>query len=222
MENENWVDEVRKLYSVKNVDDYRVKHRLSDRNVYIPPYHEDEEYRDVIENSRYEVSNYGNVRNKETGKYLKTSANSDEYPRVLLKNEKGHKSYMVHRLEAHAFFDEENIQGLQVNHKDGNKKNNQLSNLEWCTPKENVKHAFANGLVHNTEETSRKHREVFRRIYPPVRCIENGKVYPDAGVAARDLGLDQIEIRKVARGVYKSHHGYHFENADRSEINVFD
>lgn len=189
---------------------------------YIPPNESpDEEYRTVLENPRYEVSNLGNIRNKETGWNLKPQLTNTGYHRVCLTNDDGsHHSYQVHRLAAHAFFNQDDIQGLEVNHKDGNKINNDIDNLEWVTPSENVRHAFETGLIKITEETGRKHKEIFRKIYPPVKCLENGKVYPDAGVAARDLNCSQLEIRRVTRGVYKSHRGYHFELADWSEINV--
>ncbi len=227
---EDWVKQIQELYFngmtpeefYRQEEEEREQNRSNKKIYYIPEEHNDEIYKDIVENSNYEVSNYGNVRNKNTGHNLKPITNVDGYQRVGL-NEKGkQKFYPIHRLEAHAFLDETDIDGLQVNHKDGVKDNNYIGNLEWCTPKENVRHAYANGLVHNTEETSRKHREVFRRIYPPVKCIENGKVYPDAGVAAKDLNCVQSEIRKVTRGVLKSHRGLHFENVDWSEINVRD
>lgn len=191
-----------------------------------PPYilepKEDEVYKTVIENPNYEVSNYGNIRNKKSGENLKATLTNYGYRRVILRSESGDpKAYFVHRLEAHAFMEDGYSEDLTVNHKDGNKVNNYISNLEWCTNKENIRHAFRTGLIHFTEETSRKHREAFRKIYPAVRCVENGRVYPDARVAADDLNLDQCSIRQVTRGCYNTHGGYHFENADQSEVNFF-
>ena len=57
---------------------------------------------------------------------------------------------MVHRLVAEHYIDK--VEGKDwINHKDGNKTNNHFSNLEWCTPSENIKHAFDSGLkrIHN-------------------------------------------------------------------------
>ena len=69
----------------------------------------------------------------------------------------------VHRLVARAFFG--NKEGFDVNHKDGNKQNNTISNLEWCTHKENMQHAFRTGLnnfiVQYDYKTKRKSRKVF-------------------------------------------------------------
>lgn len=96
----------------------------------------------IREHPNYEVSNRGNVRNKRNGYILKPQLNrKDGYHRVSLNG----KRYYVHRLVADAFFDGEH-QEMDVNHIDGNKLNNDLTNLEWYTRKENIKHVYINGL----------------------------------------------------------------------------
>lgn len=100
----------------------------------------------VKEDPDYEVSNYGNVRNVLTGKILAQSDNKkDGYARVSLHRTK----YYVHRLVVHAFFDCD-LTDKDVNHIDGNKHNNHISNLELCTRKENIRHAVDNGLFKRT------------------------------------------------------------------------
>lgn len=100
----------------------------------------------IREHPNYEVSNRGNVRNKRNGYILKPQLNrKDGYHRVSLNG----KRYYVHRLVADAFFDGEH-QEMDVNHIDGNRLNNDLTNLEWCTRKENIKHAYINGLKYPT------------------------------------------------------------------------
>lgn len=56
------------------------------------------------------------------------------------------RTFRVHRLVMMAFNPVENMDELEVNHIDGNKKNNKLENLEWCTASENQIHAFKTGL----------------------------------------------------------------------------
>ena len=64
----------------------------------------------------------------------------------LYTNEFGRKCFKVHRLMLTTFNPVQNIENLQVNHKDGIKNNNALENLEWCSRSENLKHAFNMGL----------------------------------------------------------------------------
>lgn len=100
----------------------------------------------VKEDPRYEVSNLGRVRNSETGRVLKQMLNQEHgYLRVNICG--GHR--YVHRLVADAFYDGEH-KNMDVNHIDGNKANNALSNLEYCTRKDNIRHAFINGLKYPT------------------------------------------------------------------------
>lgn len=70
-----------------------------------------------------------------------------EYQIINLSKLDGKKrTFRVHRLVMMAFNPVENMNELEVNHLDGNKKNNKLENLEWCTASENQKHAFETGL----------------------------------------------------------------------------
>lgn len=71
-------------------------------------------------------------------KTLKTNPGLHGYPRVNLFKDKQHKMYLVHRLVAKAFLLGEK---KEVNHKDGNKLNSHLYNLEWTTPQENSLHS---------------------------------------------------------------------------------
>jgi hypothetical protein len=104
----------------------------------------------------YEVSNYGRVKSKErftTGKrnrklpskILKPFENNG-YLRVSLCKDGKSRDIRVHRLVAIAFI--ENHQNKPyINHKDGNPGNNHFTNLEWCTQKENIRHAYKTGLA---------------------------------------------------------------------------
>jgi len=88
------------------------------------------------------VSNTGRV--KSVGmKDRKTTVGANGYERVGILG--GKVTLLVHRLVATAFCSGYS-EGLNVNHKDGNKQNNCADNLEWVTPSENCKHAFRTGL----------------------------------------------------------------------------
>lgn len=92
----------------------------------------------------YTISSCGRFRNKD-GKQLKYSFDDRGYPQLVFYVNRKRISRRVHRLVAQTFL--YNFGSLpQVNHKDGNKLNMHYSNLEWCTCKQNVLHAWENGL----------------------------------------------------------------------------
>ena len=95
----------------------------------------------------HEVSNLGNIRNRHTKKPLKLQLTSTGYYEFFMrKPEGGRERFKVHRLVAKHFLNP--IIGKDcVNHIDGNKTNNNVSNLEWCTHLENMQHASATGLI---------------------------------------------------------------------------
>lgn len=106
-----------------------------------------EEWR-AIHFGNYEVSNLGNVRvvvGKRPGSLKKASRSSTGYYIVGLSYQGKCTTSLVHRLVAAAFLGECPA-GYEVNHKDGNKANNRLENLEYVTRKENARHAFDMGL----------------------------------------------------------------------------
>lgn len=102
---------------------------------------------------RYDVSNTGQVRSwwyskrhLETPRLLKSKIDRYGYPVVCLRHKEVKKFPPIHRLVAEAFL-EKTSTALQVNHKDGNKQNNNVENLEWVTNRENMQHAYKTGLI---------------------------------------------------------------------------
>ena len=96
---------------------------------------------------KYEISDSGKVKNVRTGYILGKRLDRDGYDNVCLYGD-GTKgcNKKVHRLVAEAFLLKEDGRD-QINHKNGNKEDNRVSSLEWCTRSENTNHAYETGLI---------------------------------------------------------------------------
>jgi hypothetical protein len=152
----------------------------------------------------YKISNKGEIlsaeRNGTKGGLLKTSLDRYGYVKAVLnKNNKQHH-FTVHRLVALAFIPNE-LNKPQVNHINGNRVDNDLSNLEWSTAKENVHHSFQFG----------KQTTVMRSVEATHIRTKETSVFPSQREAAKKLGIGQANISSVLRGVYKQANGYTFQ-----------
>src|SRR3990167_4193740 len=106
-----------------------------------------EEWKDIIGYEKlYKISSAGDVWSIRKNRCLYQS-NNYGYKRVALTKNKIRKFHRVHRLVARTFLGKFET-NKQVNHKDSNRANNNVSNLEWCTGKENLEHAFRLGNLH--------------------------------------------------------------------------
>lgn len=113
-------------------------------------------YPGVQFNQRYLINEKGEVFSPYRGLHqLKQHKIQKGYLRVHLRTTDGSKFFMVHRLVLEAFYPIQNSLSLQVNHIDGNKENNNLDNLEWCTQSENMAHARKIGLRDNLAKGER-------------------------------------------------------------------
>lgn len=160
---------------------------------------------------KYQISNFGNVRtlNWKRTKQIRPIATYDirGYPAVVFREGGvGSKQvhFLVHRLVAEAFIPNPENKPF-VNHIDGNRKNSDSSNLEWCTRSENSRHC-----VYTIKTAS-------GAIIPPkaVRCVETGMVFPSESEASRQIGISQTSISKVVQKEkwHKTAGGYHWEYA---------
>lgn len=167
-----------------------------------------EEWRDVYGyEGFYQVSSKGRVRSldressgkKYRGKILSSKVAAG-YRIVGLCKDGKKASQRVHRLVARAFI--ENPDNLsEVNHLDGNKNNNCVENLEWCTSRENKIHAWVTGLTKAPPCTP----------VVPVIQIYDGQViaeYVSIKVAATLLAISDEDICKCCKGKRKTAGGY--------------
>lgn len=171
-----------------------------------------EEWRLVEEATRYDVSNYGFVKNRNTGRiqspglagYGYKEGGGYQVVQIFIDHESRYRMRYVHELVAEAFLGLR-PPGCEVNHIDTDKHNNHVDNLEWLTKLENIQHAarlgrYANGGTPRTR----------------VRIIETGEVFESQGACARAIGGRQSTIHACLNGRLRdnTHMGYHFEYVD--------
>ena len=185
----------------------------------------------------YDVSNFGNVRNnnfhrQKATKEIKKDIKPNGYIRVILSKDSKTKSFYVHRLVAESFI--ENKENKQyVNHKDGNRSNNCVENLEWVTASENLLYTYRVLGYKKTNKSIEKAKETRNRNYKmseetkrkigvknsellgkKVLCIELGTVFQSASKASQWLGLTKKVVCRACRN-NKTSGGYHWKYLER-------
>lgn len=161
-------------------------------------------------NGAYKVSNMGRVKSlmrrysrngkifKIKGKgILKNHINKRGYNYVSLSKREKHKKYKVHRLVANAFIPNPGNKPF-IDHIDGNKTNNNVNNLRWCTSKEN----------NNNPITKQK-------IQKRIICKDIGVIFESLVEAEKLLNIRRSSISNVLRGAQKLAGGYNWEYADK-------
>lgn len=132
------------------------------------------ELKDIVEcGDYYAVSTKGRVKNVKTGRILKERISSRGYLFVALCLNGKYKQYLVHRLVALAFLPNTEDK-LTVNHLDGNKFNNSVTNLEWATHSEQQLHATQTGLKVSTDN-QREHMRNLGKLYGGINGRQNNK-----------------------------------------------
>lgn len=161
----------------------------------------------------YQISNLGRVRSLDKydrlgrfhkGKILAIKDNGVGYLTLPLNRDGKQKMALVHRLVASVFVPNPNGYS-QVNHIDGNKKNNHADNLEWCTQSQNLKHAVDTGL----------HKAFGQK---KVQCVETGQIFNSTVEAEKWVGIKPGNCRIASccyrrRGA-KTCGGYHWRYVD--------
>lgn len=160
-------------------------------------------YKIIPEFPNYLIFDDGRVWSLAKHLFLKPRITWGGYYSVGLKNNGKSTTRFIHRLLAEAFIPNPNNYKV-VNHKDENKLNNSLNNLEWCDAKYNTN--YGTGIERRSISQGKK-----------VRCIETGIVYNTIAEAERATGIPHSSIGLVCRGKHSQTHNTHWEYVDRPE-----
>lgn len=135
-------------------------------------------YKDLDLSDRFLISENGEIYSLVSKKYLKQGLNKSTgyYGVCVSLGSRNKKMLIKSHIAVASTFVGGYKDGLVVNHKDGNKENNNVDNLEWVTPKENSVHALNNGLF----TTNKK-----------VRCLNTGEIFISIQEAAKWCGLSK-------------------------------
>jgi len=144
----------------------------------------------------YLVSENGDVWSTKRGRFLTKSYNKG-YEKIIIKVDGVYHNKLVHRLVGLAFIPNPENKP-QINHKDGNKSNNHVSNLEWCTQSENNKHAFENGLMAITDKCIANQKE---SVGIKVINTVTGKIYGSIRIAAIENKINHSSLCYKLKGL---------------------
>ena len=159
-----------------------------------------EEFVDIYGFSGYEVSNYGKIKNKKTGKILKENPNEKGYMKVNLMKDNRSYTRRVHKLVCEHFNPNPGHKP-KVDHEDCNKSNNRADNLRWCTHQENIDFYNEKFRVYKLPKPSKYGTigDMVKATGKPVRV--NGIEFISAGTAATMIS---IETGKNKRTISKT------------------
>jgi hypothetical protein len=173
-------------------------------------------WKQIDEYENYEVSSFGNIRNKNTGRILK-AANIGGYYCVGLSKGKT-KTFSVHQLVAKAFIENpENKQ--QVNHKDKNGLNNNINNLEWCNNQENSIHRSA-----GVKQTTNQNLQIYRidlntnEILEKFNSIEDGAKWVMEKKLTSNLNSARGCISSCIREITNSSYGFKWKKVEQNSL----
>lgn len=177
----------------------------------------EEIWKQIEEFPNYHISNFGNIKNIITNKLLKKSLKGGYY-NISLVNNNGRKTFKIHRLVALAFINN-NENKPEVNHKDKNKLNNNIDNLEWMTRHENNQHKSI-GLIYTTN----KNKQVICLDTTSGDILAHYNSIEDAGKWACENNLTKTihngrnAIGNCLNGLSKSAYGFKWKYSENKEF----
>jgi hypothetical protein len=163
----------------------------------------------------YEVSNFGNIRSVKTTVpcLMKLNFKKNGYVYICLSDNNKKNHFRVHRVVAIAFISNPGNKSV-VNHKDGDKANNKVENLEWVTSSENDIHAYKNGLrVSPKVWTGKKGADHNRSVKVIQQDLSGNFIeqYDSSQQAKMITGIPHQNIIKVCRGQRATAGGFKWE-----------
>jgi len=144
---------------------------------------------------KYLISNWGNVKSLSSGKMLIPYINKHNVKQVTLYKDGIKKKFSIHQLVGRHFIHNP-FKYNEINHKDGNRQNNHISNLEWVYPKKNRNHSYANQL--KTRSDGKVIIESVKQL--DIKTGDTIKIWESAADAERELGIKRSNICKVCDG----------------------
>ena len=164
------------------------------------------EWREVKEYSNYEVNQLGEIRHKKRQKILKPRDNNGGYQYVNFKINGKNTNFAVHRIVANAFIPNPNGY-TEVNHKDYNKKNNCVDNLEWVSSSQNKQHSYL-------KQENKKTRGKAVNQYTKEGIFL--KTFDSVSDAAKELGCCVAAISNCCLGRTKTSQGFRWSFVESS------
>lgn len=144
----------------------------------------------------YEINTLGEIKSIGRDKLMKHHIDKGGYPKVTLCKQGKHKTYLVHRLVALVFIPTIDA-SLEINHIDGNKQNNSVINLEWCTREANQQHAFLTGLNKAPRNMlNRKHSEETKL---KISNAAKGRKAWNKGLTSSQETKDKISLARIGK-----------------------
>lgn len=166
----NHVDNLEWVTRKENNDHARQTESINKKSVDIDQTYDNTELFDIKDYPGYKITKDGRIYSIKCKRYMKPVIH-DEYLHVNLSKNNKHKGFSIHRLIALTFIP--NTQNKpEVNHKDGNKQNNHVDNLEWVTKNENAIHAIETGLKQTVKVCQFTIDNKFVKLYPSVKKAE--------------------------------------------------
>lgn len=161
----------------------------------------------------YKISNKGRVFSVRNNLIRRNSVASTGYHQVCLSSPHKKITLTIHRLVAEHFIPQENERNY-VNHIDGDKANNSVNNLEWCTQKENILHSYAIGLSKNQKNDKKRSRPVLQYTLD----FQLIGYFPSLIEVERQTGINRTSVRLSANGKYKTGGGYVWRYAKQRQL----